>query len=338
MRSLTFVKPGILEWQDAGDPTLQGDREALVRPIAASTCDLDQLVIRGETPFDGPFAIGHECVAEILELGSDVERLDVGQRVVVSWHICCGQCRRCREGLTAHCEEVPYGAMFGMPVAGEWGGLFADAARVPFAEAMLTPVSDQLDLVALASAGDNLALALECLGSHLADRPGASVLILGRGSVGLYGVQLAVALGAARVSYVDDDSRRRELAARLGASEVRSEPPERKAGPFDLALDAAVNEEWLRASVQLLEPEGACESPSLYFKESVALPLLPMAIRGVHLHTARGNASAHIPRLLELIGEGAIAPERVASEVLDWESAPEALADPSFKPVFVREL
>jgi alcohol dehydrogenase len=337
MRTLLFVKPGTLQWQELPDPVLEDDRQALVRPLAASTCDLDQLVIRGEAPFQGPFPIGHECVAEVVELGDAVADLEVAQRVAVTFHISCGQCRRCRQGLTAHCEEVPYGAMYGLPVAGEWGGLFSDLVRVPFASAMLVPVSSGFDLAAIASAGDNLALALECLAPHLAQRPGASVLILGRGSVGLYGVQLAKALGASRVGYVDEEPERRAVATRLGATEVMQQPPERRAGAFDLALDAAMNEEWLQAAVQLLEPEGVCECPSLYFKQSVALPLLPMAIRGVNMHTARGNAGAHMRALLELIGEGAISPERVASEVLNWELAPEALADPSFKPVFVRD-
>lgn len=315
---------------------IAGDREAIVRPIAATTCDLDQLVIRGEAPFPGPFAIGHECVAEIVDLGDEAGALQLGQRVIVSWHISCGQCLRCRAGLTAHCEEVPYGAMFGLPVAGEWGGLFSDLVRVPFASSMLVPIPDGADHRVLASAGDNLALALECLDGHLERQPGASVLVLGSGSVGLYATELAGALGTGRVVYVDRDPKRRELAVSLGAQAI-DRPPPRKDGAFDLAIDAAMDEEWLREALGLLEPEGACECPSIYFKESVAMPLFAMAIRGVHFHTARGNARPHIPRLLELTGKKAIQPERVTSEILDWDTAPEALSDPSFKPVFVRD-
>jgi threonine dehydrogenase-like Zn-dependent dehydrogenase len=51
---------------------LRGDGEALVRPIASTTCDIDQWIIQGEFPVDGPFAIGHECVAEVLEVGDRV--------------------------------------------------------------------------------------------------------------------------------------------------------------------------------------------------------------------------------------------------------------------------
>jgi threonine dehydrogenase-like Zn-dependent dehydrogenase len=325
----------MLEWREAPDPVLGGDREALVRPLAASTCDLDQLIIRGRAPFAGPFSIGHECVAEIIDVGEGVRGLEPGQLVVVAWHICCGECVRCRAGLTAHCESVPYGAMFGIPVAGDWGGLFSDLVRIPFAETMLTPIPDDLDHRALASAGDNLSLALECLAEHLRARPGASVLILGAWSVGLYATELAFALGAGRVVYVDRDEAHCELASSLGA-EVAEEPPARRDDHFDLVLDAAMDEDWLRSAAQLLEPEGVLECPSIYFKETVALPLFAMTIRGARLHTGRGNAAVHIPRILELAAAGAIVPQRITSDLLAWETAPDALADPSLKPVFVR--
>jgi hypothetical protein len=67
------------------------------------------------------------------------------------------------------------------------------------------------------------------------------------------------------------------------------------------------------------------------------MPLFAMAIRGVHFHTARGNARPHIPRLLQMTADQIISPQRVTSETLDWETAPEALSHPSYKPVFVRD-
>jgi alcohol dehydrogenase len=334
VRSLIFIRPGVLEWQERPDPRIEGDGAALVRPIAATTCDLDQLVIRGQAPFEGPFAIGHECLAEVVDLGDAVSELEPGQRVAVPYHICCGRCRRCRAGQTAHCEEVPYGAMFGLPVAEDWGGLFSDLVRVPFAEAMLTPVDTDVDARAAVSAGDNLALALECLQQHLAEADRARVLILGTLSIGLYAVDLARALGAERVVYVDRSAANRAQAEALGA-EALAEPPEQGEAVFDLAIDASANGQWLRQTLQLLEPEGAYECPSIYF-DDVALPLFPMAIRGVRFHTGRGNAAPHIPRLLELIATRAIRPQDVVSEVVDWDDAPAALADPSMKPLITR--
>jgi alcohol dehydrogenase len=226
--------------------------------------------------------------------------------------------------------------MYGLPVAGEWGGLFSDLVRVPYAEAMLVPVAADLPTAPLSSVGDNLALAHECLAAHLQARPGAITLILGSASVGLYAVQLAFALGAEHVLYVDADPAQRELAASLGAQTADALPSARDAR-FDLALDAAANEDWLRAAAGLLQPEGVLECPSIYFKKSVALPLFEMSIRGVTLHAGRGNAGPHIRPLLDLIAADAIEPDHICAETIPWDSAPEALADPSLKPVLVRD-
>ena len=58
-----------MEWRDVQAPLLQSDDEALVRPVASTTCDTDHRISQGESPFEGPFAIAHECVAEILDVG-----------------------------------------------------------------------------------------------------------------------------------------------------------------------------------------------------------------------------------------------------------------------------
>jgi threonine dehydrogenase-like Zn-dependent dehydrogenase len=85
-------------------------------------------------PFQGPFAIGHECVAEIVALGTGVERLHVGQRVVVPWAVSCGSCPQCLRGLTSKCVTTRQStlAAFGFgPASGSWGGVGADAVRFP---------------------------------------------------------------------------------------------------------------------------------------------------------------------------------------------------------------
>ncbi len=106
MRHLVLAGPKQLAWQEAPDPELGGAREALVRPLAVATCDLDHPMIAGETPFPTPIALGHECVAEVVEVGRDVEAVRVGDRVVVPFQISCGTCTRCGRGLTSDCERV----------------------------------------------------------------------------------------------------------------------------------------------------------------------------------------------------------------------------------------
>ena len=71
MQALTWTGDG-LEVRDAEAPAMQGDGEALVRPVAVATCDLDFAMVVGETPFPAPIALGHECVAEVVEVGDGV--------------------------------------------------------------------------------------------------------------------------------------------------------------------------------------------------------------------------------------------------------------------------
>src|SRR5262245_12976029 len=158
MRQLTCIGPGKLEWQDVPAPRLQGDGEALVRPLAVARCDIDRMLIAGLIPQRGPFALGHESVVEIVELGDAVRGLAVGQRAVVSFQLSCGRCAACRRGHTANCDAYPVLSDYGMqPLSGvEYGGMLSDLVRVPHAEAMLAPIASDLDAVALASVSDNV--------------------------------------------------------------------------------------------------------------------------------------------------------------------------------------
>ena len=162
MDRLWYDAPGEVAWRPAPRPTLQAPHGALVRPRVATTCDLDVMILRGTTPFQGPIALGHECVAEVVELGAQAHGLSLGQLVVVPWHVSCGACPRCRRRLPNTCETFPPGAMFGMDIAGDYGSFFSDLVYVPHAGEMLTPLPAGLDPVACASAS------LACATSRLA--------------------------------------------------------------------------------------------------------------------------------------------------------------------------
>ena len=85
MRALIYAGRRQLEWREAPDPRVTDGRHALLRPVAATTCDLDRFIIGGKTPFEPPFAIGHEAVAEVVDieqLGSDREAAVVALALV----------------------------------------------------------------------------------------------------------------------------------------------------------------------------------------------------------------------------------------------------------------
>jgi alcohol dehydrogenase len=337
MQSLTYVKPGLVEWQDVPEPKLEGDGQALVRPVCATTCEIDQQLIHGGTPLQPPFPIGHECIAEIVDLGDGVEGFEPGQLVVLPWHIACGECARCRTGQTAHCELVPRGAVYGFPLAGQWGGMFDDIVHVPYAAGMLFHVPPDLEFESVVGASGHPNLAIEVIEGHLREYPQARVLVLGRRSMGVYAVDVAVALGASEVVYADTTPERIEFAKRLGAKTVNGLPQREELGEFDVCIDCRLDPDWLRAALVMLTPEGVLESVGPYYGD-VPFPLLEMYLRGVRYRINRGNVGAYLPRLLELVQEDRVHPEMMITETLPWDDAPRAVLDlPSAKPMFVRE-
>ena len=175
MQQLTGLDPKKLEWREVPAPRLQGDAEALVRPLAVARCDIDLFLTSGLFPLRGPFALGHECVGEIRALGDGVRGLSIGQRVVVSFQVSCGRCLRCAAGLTALCEKFPILSDYGMqPLSGtEYGGMLSDLIRVPYAEAMLQPIPAGVDPAALASVSDNVLDGYRSVAPHLAAQPGS---------------------------------------------------------------------------------------------------------------------------------------------------------------------
>ncbi|TMK99510.1 MAG: dehydrogenase [Actinobacteria bacterium] len=329
MQQLTFTGPDALEWRDVDEPRLHSDRAALVRPLAVATCDLDALIIAGASPFQPPFAIGHECVAEILDVGDGVGSLQPGQLVSVPFQISCGACEACAAGRTANCSGVAFMSTYGFgPAVEQWGGFLADVVSVPFAEHMLVPIPGGLEPAAVASASDNLSDAWRAVGPALAEQPGADVLVVGGagpGSIGLYAAGLAVALGAGSVMYVDADERRRETAAKLGAGTLAETP--RRLGPYSVTVDASADPDGLALALRSTAPDGVCTSTAIYFAEQPPMPLLEMYTKGITFRTGRVNARDAMPHVIELAASGALRPELVTTAVVPWAQAPDALLE-----------
>jgi len=162
----------------------------------------------------------------------------------------------------------------------------------------------------------------------LVDGPG------GPASIGLYAAGLAVALGAARVLYVDDDPDRLTVATALGA-EVEEDPTRRKVGAFPVTVNAGGREAHLRCALNSTASDGVCTNVAVLF-EDPALPLFQMYARCCTLPTGRAHARPYIPAILDLVASGRFDPTIVTSSVVDWSDAVEALSDPPMKLVVSR--
>ena len=340
MRELTYLGEGKLEWRDVEPPVLQLETDALVRPVAAARCDLDVAILRGRLPLPGPFAFGHEVVAEVVATGPAVKSVAVGDVVVVPCQISCGACGRCLRGMTGYCERVPPMSAFGLgPICGTWGGAASDLLRVPYAEAMLVRLPAGVSPTFVAAASDNLPDAWRTVGPPLAARPGSAVLVVGGGapSIGLYAVAMAKALGAAQVTYVDRDAGRLAAARALGAEAVEAAGgfPERL-GPFPVVVDASGHPKGLATALRSVEPGGICTSVGAYPGNATPIPLWDMWLGAATLCTGLVNARADLPKVLALVVEGGFKPESVPTRVAAWEDAPLAFLDPAPKLVISR--
>jgi alcohol dehydrogenase len=286
-----------------------------VRPKAVATCDLDALIIDGSSTFSGPFPIGHECVAEVLDAGNAVSLLAPGQLVSVPFQISCGACAACRRGRTGNCGEIAFMSTYGFgPAVGEWGGFLSDLVCVPYADHMLVPVPESLDPASVASASDNISDAWRTVAPPLLEDPGAPVLVVGgasSGSIGLYAVALAVALAAESVSY---------------GAETLGEMPKRL-GPFPITVDASADPEGLALALRSTAPDGTCTSAAIYFGEQPSVPLLEMYTKGITFRTGRAHVREAMPQVLELAAAGRLRPERVTTRVVQWSDAVDALLE-----------
>jgi alcohol dehydrogenase len=335
MRSLVLRDKGRVAWEEVPEPQRRHEREAIVRPLAVATCDLDWPMIFGQTPFQLPIHLGHECVAEVVE-GPD--GFATGDRVVVPFQISCGTCERCRRGLTGSCATVPPLSMYGFgALGGDWGGMLSDRTLVPYAQAMLVPLPGGLDPALVASAADNITDGWRTVAPALAELPAADVLIVSGGaarSIPLYAVDAALALGAASVAYIDTNPDRLAVAHQLGAKVIEGEP-EPSLGAYPVTVDGTGTPEGLLATLRLTDWGGRCTSIAQLTPEA-QLPLLELYTRGVHLHIGRAMARPDIPAILDLVAAGRLRPHLVTSATAGWDDAPEALLEPTTKLVLTR--
>jgi threonine dehydrogenase-like Zn-dependent dehydrogenase len=334
MRELTLVEPRRLEWADVDEPQRQDDRDALVRPLAVATCDLDAMIITGRTPWQPPIAVGHECVAEVIEPADGGPAR--GALVSVPFQVSCGECERCRRGLTGNCESVPFLSMYGFGSAGgNWGGFLSDVVRVPFSDHMLAPLPDLVSAEAAASVSDNVSDGWRLVAPGLEQWPAGEVLVAGGSpSVGLYGVQVAVALGAARVVYCDVEEGRLRKAEELGAEAVEGYPE--RLGPFPITAMVSADPAALSLAARSTAPDGICTCAGIVFQPETPIPLLEMYTKITTFRTGRVHARSTMPRVLELMADGRLRPELVTDRVLGWDEAPDALVDNLGKLVFSR--
>ncbi|HKX30816.1 MAG TPA: zinc-dependent alcohol dehydrogenase [Blastocatellia bacterium] len=199
------------------DPQILNRHDAIVRITTTAICGSDLHLYNGFIPtMEQGDILGHEFMGEVVEIGRDVKKLKVGDRVVVGFPISCGNCYFCQQEMFSLCENTNPNAwmaeqMFGHSPAGIFGyshltggfaGGQAEYVRVPFADVGAIKIPDGVT--------DEQALFLSDIfptGYMAAEnceiKPGDTVAVWGCGPVGQFTIRSAYLLGAERVIAID---------------------------------------------------------------------------------------------------------------------------------------
>jgi len=210
MKALVKAKPERGIWMQDIEPPAVGHNDVLIEVTNTAICGTDIHIYQwddwAQQTIPVPMAVGHEFSGRIVECGSEVRGLQVGDRVSAEGHITCGHCRNCRAGRRHLCRSTT-GVGVSRP------GAFAEYLAVPAFNVF--PLPDSI--------GDDLASILDPLGNatHTAlsfDLVGEDVLITGAGPIGIMAAAIARYAGARHVVITDVNDYRLELARRMGAT------------------------------------------------------------------------------------------------------------------------
>ncbi|WP_066527406.1 zinc-dependent alcohol dehydrogenase [Erythrobacter sp. CCH5-A1] len=370
MRALTWQGTQKVSVETVDDPEIVNPRDAIIRVTATAICGSDLHLYDGVIPSMQPGDIlGHEFMGEVVETGSD-STLQKGQRVVVPFTISCGGCFHCRITQFSACEnsnpvekQDMSEKLYGHPMAGIFGyshmtggysGGQAEYVRVPFSDVGPIVVPDHLDDEKVLFLSDILPTGW--MAAENADiQPDDTVAVWGCGPVGLFAVQSALAMGAARVIAIDHYPHRLELARQLGAetinfrtSDVREALMEMSGGiGVDAVIDAVGMEAHgfaidnmldiakqtigigadrasaLKQAILAVRPGGRVSVPGVYGGMTDKFPLGALMEKGLQLRTGQTHVQRYMKDLLARIEEGKLDTTFLISHRLPLEKAAE---------------
>ncbi|WP_043063067.1 formaldehyde dehydrogenase, glutathione-independent [Brucella anthropi] len=298
-RGVVYLRPGTVEVRDIEDPALAApdgrklDHAVILKVISTNICGSDQHMVRGRTTAMPGLVLGHEITGEIIEKGSDVEMLDVGDIVSVPFNVACGRCRCCKSQDTGVCLTVNpsrAGGAYGYVDMGGWIGGQARYVMVPYADFNLLKFPDREQ--AMEKIRD-LTMLSDILptGFHGAVKAGVGVgsvvYVAGAGPVGLTAAASARILGAAVVMVGDFNKERLDHARKVGFEPIDLSASDRLgdmiaevtgSNEVDSAIDAVGFEARghsggeqpaivLNQMMEITRPAGAIGIPGLYVTE-----------------------------------------------------------------------
>lgn len=336
MRAATIVEHGQpLRLLDVPVPTIDAGG-ALVRVTSTGVCRSDLHVWRGDWSwlgfeFDLPRVPGHEVAGTVEAVGRDVRRVTVGDRVIVPFHVACGDCDSCRSGRSNLCVRLHF-------LGGSMDGSFAELMAVPQADANCVALPDELDDETGAALGCRYMTSFSAVRRIGAVQPGEWVAVHGAaGGIGLSAVQIATALGA-HVIAVDRGESNLRTALDAGAEhavdaargeDIAGAVVELSHGGAHVSIDAVATATSTGASVLSLRPGGRHVQVGMTGpgdRGDVALPVDVLVAKELSFLGVTGLPHARYDELMALVQRGRLRPAELVTERVSLDELPDVLA------------
>src|SRR3954465_1974954 len=310
-----------IRFEDRAEPTIVDPTDAIISLPVTCICGSGLWPYRGVSPFPAGTAMGHEYCGYVEEVGRGVTSLQRGQFVIGSFFASDNTCPHCHHGFQTSCEHKT-------PV----GGAQAPRLRVPLADGTLVATRDVPDADHIPSM---LALSdVMGTGWFAADaanvKPGATVVVVGDGAVGLLAVLAAKQLGAERIIAMSRHDARQRLAREFGATDIVDERGDAGVAAIKeltkglgahSVVEAVGTQESMMQAIHATRPGGNVGFVGV--AHDVAVPGMDLFWSLAHVHGGPAPVRRFLPELIDLIWNRRIEPGKVFDLELPLEQAAE---------------
>ncbi|MBS3966217.1 MAG: zinc-dependent alcohol dehydrogenase family protein [Truepera sp.] len=309
MKGTVLYGPRDVRFEERPDPTIIEPTDAIISLPFTCVCGSDLWPYRGIEPINQPRPMGHEYCGIVEEVGSAVKSIKPGQFVVGSFATSDNTCPHCQFGYQASCVQREFMV-----------GAQAPYLRVPLADGTLVALPEMPDddlIPSLLATSDVLGT-----GWFAADaanvKPGSTVAVVGDGAVGLLGALSAKQMGAERIIVMSRHEPRQKLALEFGATDIVTERGDEGVARIkeltdgigaDSVIEAVGTQEAMMQSIRATRPGGHVGFVGV--THGVELPGLELFFSHVHLHGGPAPVRRYLPKLIDLVLNGAINPGKV---------------------------
>jgi alcohol dehydrogenase len=294
----------------------------VVEVRATGLCRSDWHAWAGHEDLVFPHVPGHELAGVVSEVGTDVTRWAVGDRVTTPFVCGCGRCSWCRQGDAQVCPDQQ------QPGFTHWGS-FAQHVALHAADTNLVAVPDDVELTTAAALGCRFATAYRALVARARVEADEWVVVVGAGGVGLSAVMIARAIGA-RVVAVDRNDGALDVARRLGADhtllagdDVEAAVSELTGGGAHVSVDAVGSEATSATALLSLRRRGRLVQVGLLpgVEGHPRVPMERAIAWELDLLGSHGMAASDYPEMMALVADGRLRPDLLLERTVDLDTA-----------------